>query len=237
MNFELNFQDLFEIDITPEGATRTWKRLGKGISSFTPSLNDNVDQTPYLDGNGYGSTDVIGKQLVYTAAGHRVVGDPAQDYIDGMLYALGDDLKTNFRAYNSAGKSVTGACTIANIVIGGGDAQGKKELAFEVHINGEPIDTAPAAAAALTATVAAGTGAGNTSFTATAGAGNSLAFKLSSVALTANADSYPGNISAYTSGGNIAAAVGQYLNMYELNAYGRVVKFATALLDSGDFPA
>lgn len=236
MNFELNFQDLFEIDTTPEGASRTWKRLGKGISSFVPATNDNVDQTAYLDGNGFGSSDVIGKQLTYAATGHRVIGDLAQDYIAAKKLALGDDLKTNFRAYDSAGNMVMGPCTLTNIVVGGGDANGKKSFTFEVHINGEPSDTTGAAAGALTSVVAPGSAAGTTKFTATAGAGNSLAYKLTSAALAPNADSYPGDLVSYTSAANINAAVGQYLNMFELNAYGRVVLFATALLDSGDFP-
>ena len=53
----------------------------------------------------------------------------------------------------------------------------------------------------------------------------------------ANAGTVPFLLSADLDGEtNINAAVGQYLNMFELNAYGRVVLFATALLDSGDFP-
>jgi len=235
--FELNFYDLFEIDITPEGAARTWKRLGKGISGFAPNLNENKDQTPYLDGNGWGSSDVIGKQLTFDATGHRVTGDDAQDYIASKYMALGDDLKTNFRAYDSVGVCKSGACTINNIVIGGGDAQGKKEFSFSIDINGEPAMTAVTAAPALTATIAPGSVAGTTNFTATPGAGNTLAYKLSAATQVSYGNGYPGMLTAYTSAANISAAVGQYLGMYELNAYGRVVKFAVEVLDAADFPA
>ena len=235
--FELNFYDLFEIDITPEGASRTWKRLGKGISGFTPNLNENKDQTPYLDGNGWGSSDVIGKQLTFDATGHRVIGDDAQDYIASKYMALGDDLKTNFRAYDSRGVCKSGSCTINNIVVGGGDAQGKKEFSFSIDINGQPAMTAVTAAATLAATITAGSVAGTTKFTANAGAGNTLAYKLTAATQTAYQDGYPGLLTAYTSGDNISASVGQYLGMYELNAYGRVVKFAVEALDSADFPA
>lgn len=232
--FELNFQDLFEIDVTPDGAARTWTRLGKGIAGFTPSTNENIDQSTYLDGDGYGSSDVIGAQLTFAATGHRVVGDTAQDYIAGLEFELGEDRKTNFRAYNSIGEMKSGACTLANLVIGGGDAGAKKEIAFEVHINGKPTKTAAAAAAALTATVAAGSATGTTKFTATAGAGDTLAYRLTNAALTANANEYPGIMTGYTSGADIAATAGQYLNMYELNAYGRIVKFVSELLEAGD---
>lgn len=232
--FELNFYDLFEIDTTPDGASRTWKRLGKGISGFTPNLNENKDQTAYLDGNGWGSSDVIGKQLTFDATGHRVVGDDAQDYIASKYMALGDDLKTNFRAYDSRGVCKSGACTINNIVIGGGDAQGKKEFSFSIDINGQPTMTSATAAPALTATVAAGSVVGATKFTATAGAGNTLAYKLSAATQTAYADGYPGLLTSYTSGSDIMATIGQYLGMYELNAYGRVVKFAVEQLEAAD---
>jgi len=234
--FELNHYDLFEIDITPEGSSRTWKRLGKGISGFTPNLNENKDQTAYLDGNGWGSSEVIGKQLTFDATGHRVVGDDAQDYIASKYMALGDDLKTNFRAYDSRGVCKSGACTINNIVIGGGDAQGKKEFSFSIDINGQPTMTSASAAPALSATIAPGSVAGTTKFTATAGAGNTLAYKLSASTQGAYENGYPGMLTAYTSGDNISASVGQYLGMYELNAYGRVVKFAVEALDAADFP-
>jgi hypothetical protein len=231
--FALNFQDLFEMDVTPEGSS-TFARLGAGISSVTPGLNDNVDQTPYLDGNGFGSSDVIGKQLIYSVTGHRVVGDSVQDFVAGKRFSLGDDLKTNFRAYDSDGNLVTGACTLANIVIGGGDAQGKKDISFEIHINGQPTDTPASAAPALSVVVAGGAVAGTTSFTATPGSGNTLAYKLTAAALAPNENSWPGNLVDYTSGNDIVAAVDQYLNMFELDANYRVVNFSTQQLAAGD---
>jgi hypothetical protein len=235
--FELNFQDLFELDITPDSPTRTWARIGAGIASFVPSSNENVDQTPYLDGDGYGSSDVIGAQLTYTATGHRVAGDAVQDFIFSRQFELGDLRKTNFRAYDSAGNSVTGACTVANVVIGGGDAQGKKDIGFEVHINGKPASDNGDPATALTVTFAPGVAVGTTKATITPGVGNSLRYRLTLAALTANANSYPSAGTTYTSGEDIHCVAGQYLNIYELNNYQRVVKFISHLLISGDIKA
>ncbi len=236
MEFGLNYKFLHFIDTTPDGASRTWVRLGKGIASVVEGLNDNVDQTPYIDGNGYGSSDVIGKQYIVTVSGNRVYGDPAQDYIASKKLLLGDEVKTNYKMYNQYGDLIQIGVTIANVVDGGGDAQGKVEFSFELHGNGEPADTPAVAAAALTSTVAPGSVAGTTKFTTTPGGTNTNAYKLTAAALTPNNYSYPGNLVAYTSGGDITAAVGQYLNMFELDTYGRVIKFATVLLDSGDFP-
>jgi len=235
--FEMNFNYLFQIDTTPEGATRTWARLARGISSITPNNNENKDQTAYLDGNGWASSDVIGKQRTYDVVGHRVVGDIAQDYIASKELALGDDCKTNFQAFDSRGRKISGSVTINSVVIGGGDAQGKVDFACSLDLNGEPTLVVEAAAPALTATVAAAVTVGCTKFTATADQGNTLAYKLTSATQTAYANGYPGLLTAYTSGADIPATAGQYLGMYELDANKRVVKFSVEKLEAEDIKA
>jgi len=233
--FEMNFCYLFQIDTTPEGATRTWARLARGISSITPNNNENKDQTAYLDGNGWASSDVIGKQRTYDVVGHRVVGDPAQDYIASKELALGDDCKTNFQAFDSRGRKISGSVTINAVVIGGGDAQGKVDFACSLDLNGEPALVVEAAADALNAVVAAATTTvGCTTFTATAAQGNTLAYKLTSATQTAYANGYPGLLTAYTNGADIPATAGQHLGMYELDANKRVVKFLEKVLKDTD---
>lgn len=244
-SFALNFQDLWEIDITPNEATATWARLGAGISGADPSNNENVAQDTYLDGDGYGSSQVIGAQRTIAFTGHRVVGNAAQDWIAAIASELGDARLTSLRVTEADGtqwgathRSGGQGVTVANIDIGGGDPGAKKDMGFEIHINGKPTTTPKAAASALTSTVAAGTLAGTTKFTATPDSGHTLAYKLTAGVIgTVYGGSYPSNLVAYTSGANIVASVGQSLNMYELDANGRVAKFATVVLDSGDFPA
>lgn len=236
-SFELNFQDLYEIDITPL-TTATYVRLAVGISGAEADNNENIAQDNYLDGDGFGSSDVIGAQHVVSFTGHRVVGNVAQDYIAAMKLELGDSRKTHLRYTDAAGNQISGSVTIANIKEGGGDAGAKKDFSFEAHFNGKPTYTPHSAAAALIATIAPGTSARTTSFTATPGAGNTLAYKLcASDPGTVYGGQYVAGDTPYTSGANIAAAVGQYLQMFELNSYGRVVKYAVDLLASGDFPA
>ncbi|GHU24413.1 hypothetical protein FACS1894164_10970 [Spirochaetia bacterium] len=232
--FEVNFQDLFFLDINPLGSDRQWERLAAGISSMAPATNESVDQSTYLDGDGYGSSDVIGAQLVLSASGHRKVGDPAQDYIAGIEFELGDERKTNFKYFNSLGEEKGGPCTIANIQIGGGDAAGKKEIAFEIHINGKPYKKRELRAPALTATVAPGIESGTTTITATAGTGNSIAYRFTSSPLVANVNSYPGALTAYETGVDIPAKVGQTLNIFEIDENNRVVQFKAVTLTASD---
>jgi len=236
-SFELNFQDLYEIDITPL-TTATYVRLAVGISTGEADNNEDLAQDKYLDGDGFGSTDVIGAQHIVSFSGHRVVGNVAQDYIAAMKLELGDARKTHLRYTDAAGNQISGAVTLANIKDGGGDAGAKKDFTFEAHFNGKPTYTAHTAATALAPTVAAGSAAGTTKFTVSAGEGNTLSYKLGAVSLgTVYGGQYVAGDIAYTSGSDIVAAVGQYLQMFEINAYGRVVKYAETLLDSGDFPA
>jgi hypothetical protein len=236
--FALNFQDLFEINTTPLETTATWSRLAAGISGADPSNNEDVAQDKYLDGDGFGSSDVIGAQVVFAFSGHRVISDDAQDWIASIAHELGAYRKTQMRYTDAEGNVSLCACTVANIEIGGGDAAAKKEIAFEVHFNGKPTDTPKSAAAALTATVAAGAATGTTKFIATAGAGDTLSYKLAaSSAGTVYAGQYVEGDIPYTSAADIAASVGQHLQMFELNANGRVVKFSEQVLASGDIKA
>jgi hypothetical protein len=154
-----------------------------------------------------------------------VLGDPAQDFIVLKEFELGEARETNFRAFDSAGTERSGPCTIANLQVGGGDAQGKKELAFEIHINGKPEKFDPLPASDLTMTLAAGSREGTVKVSATIGEKNKLAYRISSVRQEAFANSYPTGVTNYTSGNDITAPVGQFLNMFELNEYGRVIKF------------
>lgn len=241
-SFALNFQDLWEIDITPNEATATWARLGAGISGADPSNNENVAQDTYLDGDGYGSSQVIGAQRTIAFTGHRVVGNLAQDWIAAIASELGDARTTSLRVTEADGsqwgaihRSGGQGVTVANIDIGGGDPGAKKDIGFEIHVNGKPTATAKSAAASLTATVAGGTVVGTTKFTATPGVGNTLAYKLTAASIgTVYGGSYPSNLIAYTSAANIVATLGQVLNMYELDANGRVAKFASETLAGSD---
>jgi hypothetical protein len=233
--FPLNFMDLYEIDLTPQGASRTWARLGEGLTSGVIANNDVIDQTSYLNGNGYGSSDVTGGQVTIAFSGHRVVGDTAQDYITSIRNEFGAGRKTNFRYRDAKGEGISGACTIANIEIGGGDANTKKDISFEIHLNGKPTEVPLANVDELSITVAEGTVAGTTKVTASAGEGNSLGYKLSAIdSPQLYANQFMGDYIGYTSESNITAIEGQYLTVYEIDANERLIKANSHLLVAGD---
>jgi hypothetical protein len=236
--FELNFQRLYEINITPE-TTATYARVAKGIKSADPSTNEDTDNSAYLDGGGFKSTDVIAKQFSIAFSGSRVKGDSAQDFIFAKILAVGDDLKTQFKRTDAFGNQITGDVTIKGIDDGGGDAGSKVDIGFTVDYNGAPTFTPATPAAALTATVAASSAtSGCTKFTATAGSGNHLGYKLKAATLgTINGKSFVSGYVSYTSAGDIPAVAGQYLCMFEIDANERVVAYKEVALASGDIKA
>jgi len=229
----LNFESLLEID-TNYGGTPAWAAIKKGVKNVVPALNETLDQTQYYDGNGFAETTVTGAQFILSVTADRIKGDAAQDYILGKEFELGCSRATQARFTSFDGVVKSGVVTIANITPPGGDAVAKGEFSFELHFKAKPVKTPATSAPALTATVAAGSVTGSTSFTATAGVGNTLGYVLTAgVPTTPNALSFV-SVLAYTSGGNIPAAEGQSLNMFELDANGRVVKFATEVLAALD---
>ena len=233
--FSLNNRVLVEVDTTPATSTRTYVRLAKGITSAVDSHNDSTDDTAYLDGGGYGNSDVIGKQYTLSVSGHRVIGNTAQDYIVGLQGEFGDDAKTWVRYTRANGHRTTAYVSATEIVDAGGDANAKTEFSVNFKGCGAPTIAQPTSAPALAATVTKGSVVGTTKFTASVDPQtNTPAYKLSSAAKTANLYAHSVGLIAYKSGTGIPAAVDQHLNMYELDSNGRIAKFATHKLVIAD---
>lgn len=145
MAFELMNKHKFEINTTPGAEPGSYARIAAGITSAEPANNEELSQDKYMDGDGYGETDVIGAQTVLSFSGHRNYGDAAQDYIFSKVLELGNSRRTQFRWTEPDGGIFEGDCTIANISQPSGDAGAKGEISFEIHFNGKPDYTPPVA--------------------------------------------------------------------------------------------
>lgn len=143
IGFLIQSQHKFHIDTTPEAGegAETWSRLAAGFSSFDPQMNEENDQTGYLNGGGLKTTTVMGGQLTIAFEGHRYFGDAAQDFIFGKFIKVGTQRETKMKWEQPDGTILSGPCTIA--VIGGpsGEAGGKGEVSVEIHFNGTPEET------------------------------------------------------------------------------------------------
>jgi hypothetical protein len=144
LSFELTNAHSFSINTTPGTTPGNMAPIAKGITNVEPSNNEELSQDRYLDGDGYGETDVIAAQTVLSFSGHRFYGDPAQDFIFEKILELGVGRRTNFEWTEPDGGKFAGNCTIANISGPSGAAGSKGEISFEVHFNGKPTYTPPA---------------------------------------------------------------------------------------------
>lgn len=139
--FELQYKNNFEIDVTPESDVETFERLAAGITSVEPSNNEETDDSAYYDGEGFSESDVIGAQLVLAVSGHRKYGDPAQDFIFSRFLEIGNARRTNFRWTTPVGEIFEGNITISAIEGPSGEARAKGEIGFEIRFNGKPTYT------------------------------------------------------------------------------------------------
>lgn len=162
-----------EIDLTPNGTTRTWAILGDGIENFAEALNEIVQQYFFFKDKGYARNYVSGMAPAYTCTGRRIMGDPAQDWLfnSARKFGLMVERNTNFRI--SVGQAdgtieqIASGVTIANVTDLGGATTDGSAVSFEVRINGKPTFSKITPGEELTVQSAAGTAVGDTKLTVT----------------------------------------------------------------------
>lgn len=135
--FLLQSAHKLELDVNP-GGVEEYQPLSAGITGFEPDPNDEISQDQYLDGEGFGESDVTSAQLIISVDGHRKYGDPVQDYIFSLLLEVGPARRTNLKWTLPNGDVFEGNVTIAGISGPGGEAGEKGEISFELHFNGKP---------------------------------------------------------------------------------------------------
>lgn len=219
-----NFQNLVQVDRNPTG-TADLVRLGDGVTSFDFQLNEKVSANSFLDDDGGETPTVTGFAAVAEFGAIRVIGDSAQDYIASKAFKMGDGRNSKSTITMGDGTVISGPMTIMMDGYGGGDSGENTEWTFRFGFQGRPTVTEPVAATTNAGVIAAGSVSGTTKFTLTPGAGNSLAYKLTTAALTPKGREYVGDATSYTSAANIPATTGQILNVFELDAYYHIVTF------------
>ena len=112
-------------------------RLGAGFTGTTFSGNETTINNTYLDDEGFGSTDVVGKRFSFAFTGVKMANDPAQEYIIGLQNKLGTDLETRFLVVDPDGNQMIGVAAISALVPNGGNSNAGATLTFTVNIQGK----------------------------------------------------------------------------------------------------
>lgn len=112
-------------------------RLGSGFTGTTFSGNETTINNTYLDDEGFGSTDVVGKRFSFAFTGVKMANDPAQEYVIGLQNKLGTDLETRFLVVDPDGNQMIGVAAISALVPNGGNSNAGATLTFTVNIQGK----------------------------------------------------------------------------------------------------
>lgn len=112
-------------------------RLGSGFTGTTFSGNETTINNTYLDDEGFGSTDVVGKRFSFAFTGVKMANDPAQEYVIGLQNKLGTDLETRFLVVDPNGNQMIGVAVISALVPNGGNSNAGATLTFTVNIQGK----------------------------------------------------------------------------------------------------
>jgi hypothetical protein len=137
---EAVWADGFYIGTAYSNGAWTYAQLCKGIESVTPNINEQNQQYFFVCGQGGAHNEVTGIAPQYDISGRRIVGDAAQDYIDGLKYKLGDERKSSFKVVVN-GETIVADCTIANIVSFGGSTLDVNQFSCSIMVNGIPTVT------------------------------------------------------------------------------------------------
>lgn len=145
--FLLNFKNKLEIDTSgstdlDQIASAKFAPLAAGITTITPAAADTTDASHYYDGEGFADSTVTGKNITFQVVGHRVFGDPAQDYVASKFLSIGDELRTLAQWTDAKGNKVQAVVTLTAIVPFGGAANAKQTFSFTMTFNGKPKSVA-----------------------------------------------------------------------------------------------
>lgn len=125
--------------------TWTYSPLCAGIESFSPSVNEQNQQSFFMCGEGGACNTVTGIAPEYDISGARIHGDAAQDYICGLRYKLGQDryssLKVEIYDHETLVETIVADCTITDIVDFGGNATDLVPFSCKLRVNGIPTVT------------------------------------------------------------------------------------------------
>lgn len=115
--------------------------LAKWISEVNDSTDETTEDTAYYDGDGTTETEVTAIKLGYEFVGLFDKEDPAQAFIDGLKYLVGDGRKINFKQVHADGTTLEGPATVTSIVTKGGAASDFEPFQCTIVWNAVPTVT------------------------------------------------------------------------------------------------
>ena len=141
IGFALNYQHVVEVDTTPNGDKRTWAWVGPGISDISKDNSESTSEDAYYNGGGNTETDVTGVNAKYSVEGHRLIGDPFQDYVASIEDGIGAARKTRYRVPAPPGKCIEAPCTVLDIAANGPNGAANEKASFKCSLSRSDVAT------------------------------------------------------------------------------------------------
>lgn len=141
IGFALNYQHVVEVDTTPNGDKRTWAWVGPGISDISKDNSESTSEDAYYNGGGNTETDVTGVNAKYGVEGHRLIGDPFQDYVASVEDGTGAARKTRYRVTDPTGKCIEAPCTVLDIAANGPNGAANEKASFKCSLSRSGVAT------------------------------------------------------------------------------------------------
>ena len=123
--------------------TPSFKRLGEGINTFTPSNNGQISTKHYIN-DKFATSRRNGLQKQFAFSGDRVVGDPANDYLMSLSEKTGSDVESEIIIADLTGSSPYSAkkYDVMIDVSNDGTIEGGQDVSIDgtFYVNGDPIE-------------------------------------------------------------------------------------------------
>lgn len=218
-----------------------YAELCEGIESFEEDVGSQNQQYFFMCLKGYADNEATGLAPQFTVSGRRVYGDPAQEYIWGLKYELGNSRKTSLRVSvtDPSGETpvthtITCGATILDIVTIGGAATDNSPFNFTLALNGKPALVSAPQLLPLTVTSAAGE-AGKTVLTVSPAltGGDKYMTKTAETVTLPAAGAVVTGWTEWDGTAPIAATGGQQIGVVEVSAQGAALKGGIATVVAG----
>lgn len=137
LDFAPNYTHIIELDITPTAPKPDYRYALRGITECTPENEETVNEDIYYHNLGQTESEVESVSISLAMTGHRMYGDPVQDYVQSLATRAGKDRKTRFRWTHPDGTLFEGQCTLTELVPGSGmgEANAKGTFSYRININ------------------------------------------------------------------------------------------------------
>ena len=141
LDFAPNYAHIIELNITPGDASPTFAWAQRGILECAPESDETTSEDAYYHLLGQVATSIDSIKVAIAMSGHRMYGDPVQDFVQSRALLVGKDRETQYRWTMPDGTLLMGDCTLAELVPGSGmgEANAKGDFGYKICIN--TVDT------------------------------------------------------------------------------------------------